>query len=104
MAGKHSGVWVPDKDFPESTLRCEGLRCATEFWVSDNDIPGSSLRYEGLRCATSERKIGVFAEFVKYAGKFLRKFKVRDFSCSFLEEIQFKAQRRRRLTGMYSLA
>jgi hypothetical protein len=33
----------------------------------------------GLRCATSERKIGVFAEFMKYAGKFLRKLILRDF-------------------------
>jgi hypothetical protein len=50
-----------------------GLRYATEFWVPDNDIPGSSLRYEGLRYATSERKIGVFVKFMKYAGKFLRR-------------------------------
>jgi hypothetical protein len=55
--------------------RRRGLRYATEFWVPDNDIPGSSLRYE-------RQKTGIFAEFMKYAGKFLRKLLTEDYvSC-----------------------
>jgi len=38
----------------------------------------------GLRCARSERKTGIFVEFMKYAGKFSRKLLTGDYLSSII--------------------
>jgi len=46
-------------------LRYAARVCATHFWTPDNNILGASH--------------GIFAEFMKYAGKFLRKLLTGDY-------------------------